>query len=128
MKTAQLTATLLYYDGVQVFEGRDDSGSCYLGALVDSEPDADRYLITSVSLEHLRDLRTGTRDLRDVLLECSRKGWYLARVGDGFAAPFVLESQKGALLDHDYLPDDGVLLAEDRIENAVVEQPVSRAF
>ena len=121
MRTAQLTATLLYYDGVQVFEGRDDSGSCYLGALVDSESDADRYLVTGVSPEHLRDLRA-------VLLECSREGWYLARVGDGFAAPFVLESRKGALLDHDYLPDDGVLLAEDRIENAAVEQPVSRAF
>lgn len=128
MKTAQLTATLLYYDGVQVFEGRDDSGSCYLGALVDSEPDADRYLITSVSLEHLRDLRSGTRDLRAVLLECSREAWYLARVGDGFASPFVLERQKGALLDHDYLPEDGVLLAEDGVEDAAIKQPVSRAF
>ena len=118
----------MYYDGIQVFEGEDDSGSRYLGAMIDSEPDADRYLVTGVSLEHLRDLRSGTRDLRAVLLECSREGWYLARVGDGFAAPFVLQRQEGALLDHDYLPDDGVLLAEDRIENAAVEQPVSRAF
>ena len=128
MREAKLVATLLYYDGIQVFEGEDDSGSRYLGAMIDSEPDADRYLVTDVSLEQLRDLRSGTRDLRAVLLECSHEGWYLARVGDNFAAPFVLERQKGALLDHDYLPEDGVLLAENRIENAAVERPVSRAF
>ena len=118
----------MYYDGVQVFEGEDDRGSRCLGAMIDSEADADRYLVTGVSLEHLRDLRSGTRDLRTVLLESSREGWYLARVGDNFAAPFVLERQKGALLDHDYLPEDGFLLAEDRIENTAVEQPVSRAL
>ena len=128
MRTAKFVATLMYYDGVQVFEGEDGSGRRYLGAMIDSEPDADRYLVTSVSLEHLRDLRAGARDLRAVLLERSREGWYLARVGDNFAAPFVLERQKGALLDHDYLPEDGVLLTEDRIENAAVEQPASRAF
>ena len=128
MREAKLVATLLYYDGVQVFEGEDDSGNRCLGAMIDSEPDADRYLVTGVSLEHLRDLRSGTRDLRAVLLECSREGWYVAQVGDNFAAPFVLERQKGALLDHDYLPEDGVLLAEDRTENAAVEQPVSRAL
>lgn len=128
MREAKLVATLLYYDGVQVFEGEDDSGNRCLGAMIDSEPDADRYLVTGVSLAQLRDLRSGTRDLRAVLLECSRGGWYLARVGDNFAASFVLERQKGALLDHDYLPEDGVLLVEDRIENTIVEQPVSRAF
>ena len=128
MKIAKLVATLMYYDGVQVFEGEDHSGSRCLGAMIDSEPDADRYLVTAVSLEQLSDLRSGTRDLRAVLLECSREGWYLARVDDNFAAPFVLERQKGSLLDHDYLPEDGVLLAEDGIENAAVEQPTSRAF
>ena len=128
MRIAKLVATLMYYDGVQVFEGEDDSGNRYLGTMIDSEPDADRYLVTGVSLEHLRDLRVGTRDLRAVLLERSREGWYLARVGDNFAAPFALERQKGELLDYDYLPEDGVLLAEDGIENAAVEQPVSRAF
>ncbi len=127
MKTAQLTATLLYYDGVQVFEGRDDSGSCYLGALVDSEPDADRYLITGVSPEQLCELRVCRCDLRAVLLECSYGGWYLARVGDGFASPFALERQQGALLDHDYLPEDGVLLADDGSDSAAMKPSVNEA-
>lgn len=122
MKTVQLTATLLYYDGVQVFEGRDDSGSFYLGALVDSEPGADRYLVTGVSPEHLRELRTGIRDLRAVLLECSDAGWYLACVDNNFATPFALVRQQGALLDYDYLPGDGVLLAEDGSDSIMVQQ------
>ena len=112
MKTAQLTATLLYYDGVQVFEGKDANGSHYLGALIDSAADADRYLITGVSPEQLCELRAGRCDLRAVLLKCSYGGWYLARVGDNFTSPFALERQPGALLDHDYLPEDGVLLAD----------------
>lgn len=113
MKKAQLAATLLYYDGVQVFEAKDANGAHYLGALIDSAPDADRYLVTAVSPEQLCELRAGMCDLRTVLLECSHSGWYLARVGDNFAFPFALERQQGALLDHDYLPEDGVLLADE---------------
>ena len=130
MRMVKLVATLLYYDGIQVFEGTDDSGNRYLGAMIDSEPDADRYLVTGVSLEHLRELRTGTRDLRPVLLECSHEGWYLARIGDNFAAPFTLEPQQGALINYDYLPEAGVLLAEseDGIGKAAIEHPMSRAF
>ena len=130
MRMAKLVATLLYYDGIQVFEGKDDSGSRYLGEMIDSEPEADRYLVTGVSPEHLRELRAGTRDLRAVLLECSHEGWYLARIGDNFAAPFALEPQQGALLDYDYLPEAGVLLAEsgDGIGKSAVEHPMSRAF
>ena len=126
---AQLTATLLYYDGVQVFEGRDDSGNCYLGSLIDSTPDADRYLVTGVHPEHLRQLRAGARDLRAVLLERSYSGWYLACVGDNFATPFALERQQGMLLDHDYLPENGVLLARDGIDDgAEFQHPLSQAI
>lgn len=125
MKTAQLTATLLYYDGVQVFEGKDANGSCYLGVLIDSAPDADRYLVTGVSLEQLGDLKAGRCDLRDVLLKRSYGGWYLARVGDNFASPFALEHQPGALLDHDYLPEDGVPLADDGSDSAVMGPSVN---
>lgn len=129
MKMAQLTATLLYYDGVQVFEGRDDSGNCYLGAMIDSTPDADRYLVTGVLPEHLRELKAGARDLRAVLLDRSYSGWYLACVSDNFAAPFALERQQGMLLDCDYLPGNGVLLAGDGINNGVeFQQPLSEAI
>ena len=129
MKMVRLTATLLYYDGVQVFEGSDDSGKFYLGALIDSAPDADRYLVTTVLPEHLRQLRAGARDLRAVLLESSYGGWYLACVSDNFANPFALERQQGMLLDHDYLPENGVLLAGDGIDNHVeFQQPLSEAI
>ena len=130
MRMVKLVTTLLYYDGIQVFEGKDESGDRYLGAMIDSELDADRYLVTDASPEHLGALRAGTRDLRAVLLECSYDGWYLARIGDNFAAPFAPEPQQGALLDYDYLPEAGVLLAEyeDGIGGSAVEQPRSRAF
>ncbi len=126
---AQLTATLLYYDGVQVFEGSDDSGNCYLGALIDSAPDADRYLVTRVLPEQLRELRAGACDLRAALLEGSYSAWYLACVNDNFATPFALERQQSMLLDHDYLPENGVLLAGDGIDNDVeFQQPLSEVI
>ncbi len=127
MKTAQLTATLLYYDGVQVFEGKDANGSRYLGALIDSASDADRYLITRVSPEQLRELRAGRCDLRAVLLDCSYGGWYLARVSDNFENPFALELHQGALLDHDYLPEDGVLLSDHGSDIAAMTPSVNEA-
>ena len=44
MKTVKHTNTIVYYDGVRVFAGQDAVGDHYVGAMIDTAGDADRYL------------------------------------------------------------------------------------
>jgi len=104
------TATLVYYDGVQIFEGRDPTGSRYVGVMIDSAGDADRYLVTGVDSERLRQFRSGDLDLRTLLLEVGREGWYFADVPDGLQQPLRLARQNGSLERQPFLPDEGFVL------------------
>ena len=110
MKTIKHTDTLVYYDGVQVFVGRDTVGGRYVGAMIDSVGDADRYLVVAVATEGLRQFCAGGIDLRSLLLESAAEGWHIALVADGFERPVCLEPQPGRLIEMDYLPEAGFLL------------------
>ena len=112
MKTIRHTDTLVYYDGVQVFEGRDPIGGHYIGVMIDSQDDADIYLVTGTVPEHLRQFRLGTLDLKTLLLEGSRYGWYTTQTDDDLIQSLDLEVQEGSLERRDFLPDDGFLLNE----------------
>ena len=81
--------TLVYYDGVQVFEGRDLVGSHYLGVLIDDSSPADRYLVAGVAPERLRLFRAGAVDLRTLFLEAGADAWRLVDVADGFKGPLT---------------------------------------
>ena len=54
MKTINHTNTLVYYDGVQVFAGQDAVGDHYVGAMIDTVGDADRYLVVAVASDLLQ--------------------------------------------------------------------------
>ena len=110
MKIIKHTNTLVYYDGVQVFVGRDTVGGRYVGAMIDSVGDADRYLVVAVAPERLRRFCAGEIDLRTLLLESSAEGWHVALVADDFERPVCLEPQPGRLIEMDYLPEAGFLL------------------
>ena len=62
-------STLVYYDGVQVFEGLDSVGGHYVGVLIDDSGAADRYLVAGVAPERLRQFRAGAIELRTSFLE-----------------------------------------------------------
>ena len=126
MRKVQLTSALLYYDGVQIFEGRDPIGGHYVGVLVDSMADGELYLVTGAAPARLRDFRSGALDLRNLLLESSAHGWYLATVKDNFATPFQMEQQQGPLHDQDFLPDEGVLLFDDVIDDLALREARER--
>ena len=76
--TIQHSDTLVYYDGIEVFEGHDSNGGLYVGVLIDIQNDIGQYLVTSVSADRLQELRTGSLDLRHLLLESSQPKWYIA--------------------------------------------------
>ena len=112
MKTIKHTNTLVYYDGVQVFAGQDAAGDHYVGAMIDTVGDADQYLVVTVGLDPLRRFYAGDLDLRNLLLESSVDGWYIALVDDDFERPVSLEPEKGQLLEMDYLPEAGFRLGK----------------
>ena len=120
MRPVRHTATLVHYDGAQVFEGRDRVGGHYVGVMVDGGGGPDRYLVTGVSPEQLRRFRSGDLDLRSMLLEAGRDEWYFADVSDDFQEPLRLVRQDGSLEGREFLPDEGFVLSDGPIGGSMV--------
>lgn len=110
MKTIQYVQTLFYYDGPQVFEARDAIGGHYVAVMVEPGNEHDRYLVTGVVPEKLREFRCGTLDLRSLMLDCGDGAWHLATIVEGLDCPLRLLPQTASLLSSGFLPDAGFLL------------------
>ena len=110
MKQIRHTGTLVYYDGIQVFSGRDEAGACYIGVLADSSSGSGSYVVVEVSAERMHGFHTGSPDLKALLVEEARAGWYLGEVRDGFAGPLTLQEQSGADVETNLTPEDDFVL------------------
>ena len=80
--------------------------------MIDTISDIDRYLVTGVEPEQLREFRIGRVDLRSLFLEAPDGEWFITQANVGFGDPLTLEPQFGSLVDPDLLPDEGFLLDE----------------
>ncbi len=120
MRPVRHTATLVHYDGAQVFEGRDSAGGRYVGVMVDGSGGPDRYLVTGVAPEQFHRFRSGDLDLRSMLLEAGRDAWYFADVSDDFQEPLRLVRQDGSLEGREFLPDEGFVLSDGPIGGSTV--------
>ena len=104
------TATLDYYDGPILFEGRDRIGGSYLATAVDDADDGELlYAVVGVSPRELERFRSGLVDLRGVMLEAGREEWYTTSY-DSATEGFDLELQDTPLANSAYLPDEGYTL------------------
>ena len=110
MKLIRLTEILDYYDGIQIFAGRDANGGGYVGSLIAQAGPADRYLATAAAPEHLQQFWPGRRALRTLLLSAPGGRWYLSLDQEGGDTPLHLEPQSGPLTATDYLPEPGLFL------------------
>lgn len=110
MKTIKPTKVLDYYDGIHVFQGKDAIGGHYVGVLVDTEGEYDRYLVTGVRPHRLKQFRKGDLDLRTLLLEAPGGKWYIALANVEFGEPLALKRQSKPLAETDLLPDEGYRL------------------
>lgn len=115
MKKIRHTETLVYYDGAQVFEGRDLTGGCYIGVLIDSLDSADHYVVAGVSARRMNSFRAGALDLKTLLLEGSKDAWYLTQTCNDFTDPLALLEQSGSIADTDFLPEDDFVLRESSL-------------
>ena len=126
MKTIQPTETLLYYDGVEVFVGQDPIGGHYVGMIIDAIDPFDRYLVTGVSPERLRQFRSGVLDLRTLFLEAPGGEWYLTRADGQPGEPLTLELQDGPLSNTEFIPEAGFVLDEAPIDDSALLQARER--
>jgi len=110
MKTIQHTSTLFYYDGPQIIEAQDPIGGHYIGVMVESEDDSERYLVVGASPERLRQFRVGALDLRSLFVERDAPEWYLANALDGDEQHLTLFPQSGPISESEYLPEAGFVL------------------
>jgi len=120
MKSIRHTATLDYYDGPQVFEGRDGVGGHYIGVMVEPDGQQDQYLIVEVEPERLQQFRSGTLDLRSLLTEREEDEWFLAKTNGGFDTPLLLQPQTTSLAATSYLPEPGFLLHNSKSNSTVL--------
>ena len=123
MTSINYTNTLVYYDGTQVFAAHDADGARYVGVMVGSTGEADRYLVVVATPDPLRRFYAGELDLRTLLLESSAENWYTALVADDFEKPISLEPQQGPLLATDYLPGSGFRLHGAPVEELMAVSP-----
>lgn len=126
MRTIRDIKTLLYYDGVQVFEARDLIGGHYVGVMIGTKDSTDRYLVAGATPEALRRFRLGKLDLRSLLLESPDDEWYLTQVMDDFEQPLPLEKQNVGLANADFLPAPGFVLSEPPSDDWVLQEAHGR--
>ena len=113
MKAHQIryTGTLDYCDGIQLFTAEDGGGGNYVAALVSIGKDADQYLVVGCEPESLGRFRSGAIDLKTLMKQSGKQGWYLADVTD-FGKAFGISPQPGTVIPKNLLPDDGMYLDE----------------
>lgn len=113
MKTLEIrhAETLDYCDGVQLFAAEDATGGSHVAALVNIGMESDRYLVVGCEPDDLLAFRMGAIDLKTLMEQSAKRGWYLADVTD-FGKTFGITPQPGVAIPKDLLPGDGMYLDE----------------
>lgn len=111
MKTIKLTEVLDYYDGIEVFAAHDASGSPYIALAIDPVDGLGLYVVTGAVPERLQQFRSGSLDLRTLLLEAPGGAWYITVANGTIDDPLALEPQAGPLAEREeFLPEPGFIL------------------
>ena len=104
------TETLDYCDSIQLFAAVDGDGGDYLAVLVSVGKEGDQYLV-GCQPESLLMFRSEAIDLKGLLEESAKQGWYLADVTD-FGEAFSISRQPGMVIPDNLLPAAGMYLYE----------------
>ena len=126
MKHIRHTNTLFFYDGPQVFEARDAIGGHYVAVLAPSDGANDRYLVAGVAPERLQQFRSGSLDLRSLLVESDEEVRYLATVAVDLEHPLTLDRLSASLMDDELLPDFDFVLHDRPADDYVLSEARAR--
>ena len=127
MKTVKITEILDYYDGILAFAAQDSIGGHYVGSIIESTSENDRYLIVGARPERLDDLLNGKVDLRALLLEAPDGEWYVTIPEGTVDDLMTLLPQSTPLAESDYLPGDDYFLGpEEPPDEAELQRVLER--
>ena len=113
--------TLEYYDGIQLFEARDAIGGTYIAALLETNTEADQYLLVGCAPQELRIFRNGGTDLRNLMTRSAVHGWYLADLTD-LQKPLSLKPREEDKIPEDLLPKPGFQITAADVDHSVITQ------
>ena len=118
-RTIMPSAVLEYYDGAQIFEGRDPIGGHYIAMLIDRVSNGVfRYLATGADPERLRQFRVSDLDLLTLLLEAPGGEWFFIYGDPLYGEPLTLIPQEGNLAEQeDLLPGKCLVLDDAPIDD-----------
>ena len=111
--------TLEYYDGIQIFEARDAIGGTYIAALLETNTEADQYLLVGCAPQQLRIFRNGGTDLRNLMTRSAVHGWYLADLTD-LQKPLSLKPRTEDKIPEDFLPKPGFQITAAEVDHSVI--------
>ena len=125
MKTIHYEKTLFEYDGPQIFEARDCIGGRYIAVALKPNNQKSRYLVVGTAPKSLQSFRSGSLDLRSLLLEIGRDEWYLIE-SENINEDLFMKLQTASLTDSQFLPDPDFYLHDQPISNSIVSEARSR--
>lgn len=96
--------TIVYYDGPQVFEARNENGEHYIAWAIESENNQVTYATVEVDVSRLKQYREGLISLRDLIVHRSIPDWYIIQTSN-LHEPLVLQQMQSNLVDSGFLPD-----------------------
>ena len=125
-RTINPVAVLDYYDGAQIFEGRDPIGGHYIAMLIDRvDNGVFRYLTTGANPERLRQFRVGELDLLTLFLEAPGGEWFFIYGDPLHGEPLTLLPQDGQVADQkDLLPLEGYTLDDGPIDDLAEKRAI----
>ena len=124
-KTITPTEILDYYDGVEIFAGRDRIGGNYVGMRVGTDANLDRYIVAGVSPHRLRHFRSGRVDLRTLFMETNSE-WFFTSANGAPGQLLDLEPGSGLAAATGLLPEEGYLLEDMPIDDFVLQEARER--
>ena len=118
-RTINPVAILDYYDGAQIFEGRDPIGGHYVAMLIDRvSSGVFRYVAVGANPERLRQFRVGELDLLTLFLEAPGGEWFFIYGDPLHGEPLTLVPQAGNLAEQeDLLPGECLILDDAPIDD-----------
>ena len=125
-RTINPVAVLDYYDGAQIFEGRDLIGGHYVAMLIDRvSSGVFRYVAVGANPERLRQFRVGDLDLLTLFLEAPGGEWFFIYGDPLHGEPLTLVLQDGNLAEQeDLLPGECLILNDAPIDDLAEKRAI----
>ena len=129
IKFIEYKSTLMFYDGPELIEAEDRIGGNYIGMALDRDRTAFKFLVVSVTPSVLYQLRHGEIDLRSVVLESAKDGWYVCET-DSLEEQISIQNQGDDLIPDTLLPDEDYFVGDtiDHKEVVMLEATARRNF